>query len=391
MNFLDWCLVALVLAYALSGYWQGFVTGAFATAGLVLGGFAGILLAPELLGDAAPSLWVSLGALFVVLVLASIGQAVFQFAGSRIRDRITWQPVRAVDALGGSVLSVVAVLIVAWMLGVAISGSRLPGIGPQVRDSKVLVTVNDAMPVQAQQVLRSFDSVVGSSFFPRYLEPFAPERIVEVAPARPRVLRDPDVRDAARSVYKVRSSNRCGSGVEGSAFLYAPERLMTNAHVVAGVTEPEVVVDSGETLDATVVHYDPDTDVAVLAVPGLDGPTLRFDLEGSERQQGAVLGYPQDGPYDARPVRIRADQRLRSPDIYGNGTVVREVYSLRGLVRPGNSGGPFVSTDGRVLGVVFAASVSDTDTGYALTARQVGRAATVGLDATERVSSGNCT
>ena len=118
---------------------------------------------------------------------------------------------------------------------------------------------------------------------------------------------------------------------------------------------------------------------------------LRFDLEGSERQQGAVLGYPQDGPYDARPVRIRADQRLRSPDIYGNGTVVREVYSLRGLVRPGNSGGPFVGTDGRVLGVVFAASVSDTDTGYALTARQVGRAAAVGLDATARVSSGNCT
>jgi S1-C subfamily serine protease len=389
MNFLDWCLVVLALAYALSGYWQGFITGAFATAGLLLGGLAGIWLAPLLLGEAAPSLWVSLGALFVVLVMASLGQAVFQFAGSRIRAQITWQPIRALDAVGGAVLSVVAVLVVAWMLGVAISGSRIPGISPQVRDSQVLIAVNKVMPVQAQQALRSFDEVVGSSFFPRYLEPFAPERIISVSPASPQVLRDPDIRDAKDSVYKVRSTNRCGSGVEGTGFLYAPHRLMTNAHVVAGVTEPQIK-DGDRTLDAEVVYYNPDLDVAVLDVPDLDGPTLRFDLNGKEKQQGAVLGYPQDGPFDAKPARIRSDQRLRSPDIYGNGSVTRHVFSLRGTIRPGNSGGPFVSTSGRVLGVVFAASVSDPDTGYALTADQVRRAAAVGLDSDDRVSSGNC-
>ena len=389
MNFLDWCLVVLALAYAVSGYWQGFIAGAFATAGLLLGGLAGIWLAPVLLGDAAPSLWVSLGALFVVLVMASIGQAIFQFAGTRIRARITWQPIRAVDAVGGAVLSVVAVLVVAWMLGVAISGSRIPGISPQVRDSKVLIAVNDVMPLQAQQALRSFDDVVGSSFFPRYLEPFAPERIVNVRPANPRVLRDPDIRAAGQSVFKIRSSNRCGSGVEGTGFLYAPNRLMTNAHVVAGVTEP-MIKDGDRTLKGTVVYYNPDLDVAVLDVPDLDGPTVRFDLNGKERQQAAVLGYPQDGPFDAQAARIRGDQRLRSPDIYGNGTVTRHVFSLRGLIRPGNSGGPLVSTAGRVLGVVFAASVSDRDTGYALTAEQVRRPAAVGLDSTEQVSSGNC-
>ncbi|MET0838339.1 MAG: MarP family serine protease [Marmoricola sp.] len=389
MNFLDWCLVVLALAYALSGYWQGFITGAFATTGLLLGGLAGIWLAPLLLGEAAPSLWVSLGALFVVLVMASLGQAVFQFAGSRIRARITWQPIRAVDAVGGAVLSVVAVLVVAWMLGVAISGSRIPGISPQVRDSQVLIAVNKVMPVQAQQALRSFDEVVGSSFFPRYLEPFAPERIVTVSPADPRVLRDPDIRSARASVFKVRSTNRCGSGVEGTGFLYAPHRLMTNAHVVAGVTEPQIK-DGDRTLDAEVVYYNPDLDVAVLDVPDLDGPTVKFDLTGQEKQQGAVLGYPQDGPFDAKPARIRGDQRLRSPDIYGNGTVTRHVFSLRGTIRPGNSGGPFVSTAGRVLGVVFAASVSDPDTGYALTADQVRRSAAIGLESDDRVSSGNC-
>ncbi len=389
MNVLDWLLVVLVLAYAVSGYWQGFVTGAFSTLGLILGGLGGIWLAPVLLGDASPSLWVSLGALVVVLVSASIGQALFQFVGARLRDTITWQPVRAVDALGGAVLSVVAVLIVAWMLGVAISGSRIPGIGPQVRESEVLGRVDAVMPPQAQAVLRSFDDVVGSSFFPRYLEPFAREQITQVAPAQRRVLRDPEVVAAAQSVYKVRSSNRCGSGVEGSAFLYAPGKLMTNAHVVAGVDDPQVVVDGSPTA-ATLVYYDPDVDVAVLDVDGLDGPTLRFDLSGERGQQGAVLGFPQDGPFDARAVRIRDEQRLRSPDIYGLGTVTREVFSLRGLVRPGNSGGPLVSTQGRVLGVVFAASVSDTDTGYALTARQVGEAAATGLESDTEVSSGEC-
>jgi S1-C subfamily serine protease len=389
MNFLDWCLVVLTLAYALSGYWQGFIAGAFATTGLLIGGLAGIWLAPVLLGDAAPSLWVSLGALFVVLVMASVGQAILQFVGTRLRAKVTWQPARALDAVGGSVLSVVAVLLVAWMLGVAISGSRIPGISPQVRESRVLVAVNDVMPVQAQQALRSFDSVVGSTFFPRYLEPFAPERIVSVAPAQRRVLRDPDIRDAARSVFKIRSNNRCGSGVEGTGFLYAPQKLMTNAHVVAGVTEPMVKVGD-ETVRGTVVHYDPDIDVAVIDVPALDGPGIGFGLDAQERDQGAVLGFPQDGPFNAQPVRIRSDQRLRSPDIYGNGTVTRHVFSLRGLIRPGNSGGPVVSTAGKVVGVVFAASVSDRDTGYALTAEQVRRAAAMGLDAKGRVSSGNC-
>ena len=389
MNFLDWCLVILTVAYALSGYWQGFIAGAFATCGLLLGGLIGIWLAPVLLGDAAPSLWVSLGALFVVLVLASVGQAIFQYAGTRLRARVTWQPARAVDAVGGAVLSVVAVLLVAWMLGVAISGSRIPGISPQVRESRVLVTVNDVMPVQAQQALRSFDDVVGSSFFPRYLEPFAQERIATVPAAQRRVLRDPDIRDASQSVYKVRSSNRCGSGVEGTGFLYAPNKLMTNAHVVAGVTEPIVKVGD-RSVRGTVVYYNSDVDIAVIDVPELDGPTIGFDLKGRARQQGAALGFPQDGPFNAQPVRIRGDQRLRSPDIYGDGTVTRHVFSLRGLIRPGNSGGPVVSTGGRVLGVVFAASVSDHNTGYALTAEQVRRAAAIGLDAEERVSSGNC-
>jgi S1-C subfamily serine protease len=177
--------------------------------------------------------------------------------------------------------------------------------------------------------------------------------------------------------------------VEGTGFLYAPNRLMTNAHVVAGVRDPAVIVDDQE-VPARVVYYNEDRDVAVLAVDGLDRPFLRFDTGGEEREPAAVLGYPQDGPYDVQAARIRGKQRLRSPDIYGDGTVIREVFSLRSLVRPGNSGGPLVSDDGKVLGVIFAASVTDGDTGYALTAQQVQESAAQGATSDREVSTGRC-
>ena len=389
MNVLDWCLVALVGIYALSGYWQGFITGACATAGLLLGGLLGIWAAPLALGDAAPSLWVSLGALFIVIISASLGQALFQWVGARIRDRITWQPVRAVDAVGGSALSAVAVLLVAWALGVAVSGTRIGGITPLVRDSTILARVDETLPPDSGRVLQTFNNVVGTTFFPRYLEPFAPERIVAVKPGDPRMLTDPDVMAAEASVVKVRGANGCGNGVEGSGFFYAPGRLMTNAHVVAGVTRPEVEV-AGSTVVASVVLYDPDLDIAVLAVPDAGVPQLAIDTEAGPRDPVAVLGYPQDGPYDVQSGRIRSVQRLRSPDIYGDGTVIRQVYSLRALIRPGNSGGPIVTSAGEVAGLVFAASVSDQDTGYALTASQVAESAAEGVTRETPVDTGTC-
>ena len=389
MNVLDWVLLALVLAYAVSGYWQGFISGAFATSGLLFGGLLGVWVAPQLLGDAAPALWVSLAALFVVLVCASFGQAILQYVGGRIRDRITWQPVRALDAVGGAALSVVAVLVVAWALGVAVSGASLPGVSKQVRSSQVLSEVNQVMPGGAIQALQSFNDVVGSSFFPRYLEPFAPERIIRVGPPPSGVARDADVRAAAQSVLKIRGENACDRGVEGTGFLYSPSRVMTNAHVVAGVDDPVVMVGSQERA-ATVVYYNPDIDIAVLSVDGVPGPTLRFQRDGRSGQAAAVLGYPQDGPYNVQAARIRAEQRLRSPDIYGSGTVIREVYSLRAMVRPGNSGGPLVSSSGRVLGVIFAASLTDKDTGYALTATQVASAAAQGLTSDAPRDTGAC-
>ena len=218
-----------------------------------------------------------------------------------------------------------------------------------MRDSAVLAKVNATLPADSSQVLQAFNNVVGTTFFPRYLEPFAPERIVAVKPGDRRMLTDPDVVVAQSSVVKVRGANGCGGGVEGTGFFYAPGRLMTNAHVVAGVTRPEVEV-AGSSVVASVVLYDADLDIAVLALPDTGVPHLTLDTEAGEGDNVAVLGYPEDGPYDVEVGRIRSQQRLRSPDIYGEGTVIRQVYSLRALIRPGNSGGPIVTSGGDVAG-----------------------------------------
>jgi S1-C subfamily serine protease len=389
MNLLDWILLLLVGAYALSGYWQGFITGAFATLGLLLGGLLGIWVAPRALGNVEPSLWVSLGALFIVILCATVGQALLQYTGARMRARIRWQPVRAVDAAGGAVLSMAAVLLVAWALGVAISGSRLGPVTPIVRDSKVLAAVDDVLPDQAYQGLQAFNDVVGTTFFPRYLEPFAPEQIVAVDPPARGILKDPDIERARRAVFKVHGNNSCGRGVEGTAFLIRGDRLMTNAHVVAGVDDPQILIGD-KTLDARVVYYNSDLDIAVLAIQDLGIEPLHFAPGAETNAKVALLGYPQDGPYDAQAARVRQQQRLRSPDIYGNGSVLRSVYSLRGLIRPGNSGGPLVDTAGNVAGVIFAASVSDAETGYALTSAAVAGARDAGIAATNEVDTGAC-
>ena len=390
MNFLDWVLVAVAVAYGISGFRQGFVVGALSTLGLLAGGATGIVLSPLLLDRFAPSLTVSFAALVLVLFAASLGQAVGALVGAAIRERITWRPVYALDALGGAALSAAAVLLVAWALGVAVSGAGLPAMSPVVRSSTVLKAVDRTLPGRADQLLQAFNDVVDASFFPRYLEPFVPERIRPVPAPTAKVLRDRDVVRAGISVVKILgTSDECGRSVEGSGFVYAPERVMTNAHVVAGMDEPVIEV-SDERYDAVPVVYNPDVDLAVLAVEGLPTPALPFQRSAELGAASAVLGYPENGPFQAVPARIRARQQLRSPDIYGDGVVIRDVWSLYAEVRPGNSGGPVVSKRGQVIGVVFAASVTDAQTGYAVTARQARHDAAAGRQRSGAVDTGDC-
>lgn len=389
MNYLDVGLLIAVAAYGLSGYWRGFVAGLSATVGLLLGGIIGIFFVPWLLEDLADTLTTALLALFLVLLCASIGQAAGAYLGSRIRDNVTWRSARSLDAFGGAVLSMAAVLVVAWAMGYAMSGAQIPGVSNAVRASTVLRTVDSVMPRSADRALNAFNSIVDSNLFPRYLEPFEQENIAPIKPPDRQVLARKGVRRAGSGVVKVIGQARCNRGQEGSGFVYAEDRIMTNAHVVAGVPNPFVVIGDRR-IQAQTVLYDSELDVAVLAVSGLGLEPLDFDQSARRGDGGAVLGYPENGPFDARAARVRGEQRLRSPDIYGEGSLTRQVLALRSLVRSGNSGGPLISPGGEVYGVVFAASIADSSTGYALTAAQVAADAARGANAQTGVSTGDC-
>ena len=390
MNSLDVLLVVVVLAYAVSGYVQGFVVNLVATIGLLVGAGGAILLVPRLLDSATSgSLQTSLLALGLVIGAAAIGQAVGTYLGTDLRGGIRSGSARHVDAVGGGALSIVTVLVATWALGYSVSGTSIPYLSSAARQSAILGEVDAIMPERASGALRAFNRTLDANLFPRYIDPFTPEQIQAVGPPDDVILTEAGVREAGRSVVKVTGRAVCGRGIEGSGFVYGPGRVMTNAHVVAGVSEPFVDVD-GREVPGQVVVFDADLDIAVIATSDLGVPALDFDESGAPGQSAAVLGYPLNGPFDARSARIREQMTLRSPDIYERGEVLRETFSIRGLVRSGNSGGPLVSTDGDVLGVIFAASISDSATGYAVTAEAAADNAAEGLRSSTAVDTGGC-
>lgn len=389
MNSLDLIIAVVLVGYAISGYFQGFVVNLVATIGLLVGGLLAVAFIPKLLSGGTPTLSSSLLALGLVVGAAAIGQAVGTYVGSDLRDAVTWRPLRWVDAFAGSALSIVAVLCAAWALGYSVSGTSIPYLSSESRNSAILQRVDAVMPKQATSVLRSFNELLDSNIFPKYLDPFQSEDIVEVGPPDEATLARPEVKKARGSVVKVLGQAKCDRGIEGSGFAYAKGRIMTNAHVVAGVSSPSIVMGDRR-VSARVVLFDRQLDVAVLAVDGVDLVPLKFDKTGKEGESAAILGFPENGPFDARAARIRNEMRLRSPDIYDRGQVIRKTFSVRGLVRSGNSGGPLVSAKGDVLGVIFAASVTSKSTGYALTAEQVADDARKGIAADEAVSTGDC-
>jgi S1-C subfamily serine protease len=387
---LDYALLIITALVAISGYIEGFVLGACATLGLLAGAAVGVWGVPRILDNFSPSVSVSFAALVLVVILASIGRTIGAVLGNKLRNKVSWRPIKFVDALGGAALAAVSVLIVSWVLGVAVSGARIPSVTSAVRGSQVLAKVDETLPSGADRALQAFNDVVNTDLFPRFLDPFVPERIRETQPPDGEIARQPGVQAAYSRIAKVTGVARCSRGLEGSGFVYAPQRVMTNAHVVAGVGAPQVEV-GGHSYEATVVVFDPEVDIAVLYVPKLEVKPLSFDYTGKADDSAVVLGYPENGPFDSEPARIRSEERLRGPDIYGDRTVTRQAFSIWASVRPGNSGGPLLSNKGTVYGVVFAASVEDNRTGYVLTAEQVSDDARDGVTATQEVSTRTCT
>ncbi|HET9381223.1 MAG TPA: MarP family serine protease [Streptomyces sp.] len=397
MNVLDILLLVAAVWFAIVGYRQGFVVGILSVIGFVGGGLVAVYTLPVLwdvlTDNSEVGTTAAVVAVVVVIVCASVGQALTTHLGNKLRRYITWSPARALDATGGALVNVVAMLLVAWLIGSALAGTTLPTVGKEVRNSKVLLGVSRALPAQAGTWFADFSAVLAQNGFPQVFSPFSNEPINEVQPPDPALVGSPVAARAQRSIVKVTgTAEGCGKVLEGTGFVFDDRRIMTNAHVVGGVDEPTVQIGGeGRKYDATVVLYDWRRDIAVLDVPGLKAPVLRFAGEDARSGDSAIVaGFPENGAYDVRSARVRGRITANGPDIYHRGTVRRDVYSLYATVRQGNSGGPLLTPDGKVYGVVFAKSLDDADTGYALTADEIKDDIARGRTANQQVDSDNC-
>ncbi len=392
MSYVDLALIALALVFALSGFRQGLIVSAAS----FLGFFGGAVLGAQLSGPVADRIDGSsvtrvFAALVVVLAAALLGQILAGAVGRAVRGRVTWEPAKMVDSAAGAVVSAVAVLLVAWMVASPLATSPFPQVASQVRQSALVQAVDQAVPDEVRNVYDSLRDAIDRRGLPDVLDPLTPTQVREVPAPDPALLNSPVVASVEGSVVKISGiAPSCSRQIDGSGFVYAPERVMTNAHVLAGVTDP-VVLAEGEEYDATPVYVDEDLDVAVLAVPGMDTLPLAFTADPAEAGDDAIImGHPGGGPLYVGAARVRDRGEISGPDFRNTKTVVRDVYALFGTVRSGNSGGPLFATDGSVLGVVFASAIDDPDTGYALTGPQVAQAATVGSTATAQADTGPC-
>ncbi|SCL21073.1 Colicin V production protein [Micromonospora nigra] len=389
---MDLVLLLLMLVFAISGYRQGFVIGVLSFSGFFLGALLGLQIGPlfaQQFVDSGTRVLISLVAVFG---LAVVGQALAGWLGSHLRRTINSDVAKRADDIGGAFVSLFAVLLVAWLVAVPLGSSSLPWLAASVRSSALLNVVDGVMPDEAQRLSTALRDTVDTNGFPDVFDGLTRTRARQVEPPDPALAGSQVVANGQRSVVKVLgSAPSCSRRIEGSGFVYADDRVMTNAHVVAGTRSVSVEL-RGERYDGEVVVYDPDRDLAVLHVPGLPGPSLRFAAGNAGSGADAiVLGFPLDGPYNAQSARIRDVDRITGPDIYSAGDVTREIYTIRALVRSGNSGGPLVSSNGLVLGVIFAAAADDPNTGFAVTAAEARPVALAGAESTRGVGTGECT
>lgn len=394
MNALDLVLAVAALIFAVSGYRQGFVLGVLGFGGFVAGGIGGLMLVPPLVSRLEDGHAQTALAIGLVLLCATLGQMALGWIGGSLRRRLSWRPVRVLDSALGAALSVVALLLVAWSLGSALRTGPLPSVSRQISGSDVIRSVDDAMPRGAQGIFRSIRSVLGENDFPPVFGGLEPERIRPVEPPAAGITATPAIRRAGTSVVKIRAdAESCDRMLDGSGFVFAPEYVLTNAHVVAGASGATVQPGgTGRRYDARVVLFDPSHDLAVLRVPDLSARPLLFDGKGGSRgDQAVVAGFPGGGVYRLAPARIRDTIEARGPDIYHENQVEREVFSLLARVEAGNSGGPLLDLDGEVLGVLFAKSLDDANTGYALTMKEIRPVVQKGNGLTRTVGTGSCT
>jgi S1-C subfamily serine protease len=391
---IDILLLLLIGAYTYFGYRQGFLVSGLSLVGFLGCGALAMWLLPDLIGSHLEGSGDLRGSLFLVggvLTCAALGQGLAGAIGARLKNRVRFAPAHYLDAALGAVASLVAISLLTWFVAGAVRGVAGP-VSRQIGRSHVVATLDDVVPARAAQLFTGFRGLLDRGGFPKVFESLGPERILPIDPPDDTVATTKAVRQAAASMVKVTGVARsCDRSQEGSGWVVAPERVVTNAHVVAGERSQVVRIGGvGTAYDARVVVFDPKRDIAVLDVPGLPAPPLKLGQDVGRGTSAIVAGFPQNGPYRVGAARVRQVISATGNDIYDRPGIARQVYSLYARVRPGNSGGPLLGTDGKVIGIVFATSLDDPSTGYALTMHEAMPVLRLAAGASAPVRTGGC-
>lgn len=380
MTLLDWIIVALTLFTAAAGYFQGFVVGAATLVGFAGGLFAGARLGQAIVSAGSQSPYAPLFGLIGALLGGMLLATLLETLGYGLRRRLVLPGFGVADGVAGAALSGAVALGLVWLAGaVALQTPPTRGLRDDIQRSTILRALNDLLPPSGPilNALARFDP------FPTIAGPS-----VDLPAPRAAIARDPQVHAAADGVVKIQGT-ACGLGIEGSGWVVARGIVVTNAHVVAGQSDTTVQLrGSGPQLPARAVVYDPGDDLAILRVDGLGGRTLPMAQDPPSGASAAILGFPENGPYDVRAGRLGATRNVVTQDAYGRGPVNRSITTLRGTVRPGNSGGPMVDTAGRVVTTVFAAARGGPPGGYGVPNAVVRR--DLGQVGAGTVSTGPC-
>ncbi|POH67739.1 serine protease [Cryobacterium zongtaii] len=383
---LDVILVVLLLASLGAGYRSGLIGSLSGVLGLVAGAVAAYFVVPLVPTWVPAAEWRTPASIAAALLLVIAGLTIGESIGLALRRR-TPRKLRGVDRLFGAVIGVAAAAAVMSMVAFSVGALGIPPLTSAIASSGVVRTIDSVTPDPVKSFLAQLRSTVVDDGLPLIADAFGGQ-----SPTLPEAQLDSAALDtAAASVLRITGNAvACGQSQSGSGFVIAPERVMTNAHVVAGVAEAVVEVPGAGALTGEIVYFDPVDDLAIIAVPGLAAAPLTLQGDLSVDSEGVSLGYPFGGPFDSDPARVMSVGSMLVADIYGQSPTARAVYTLAADVQQGESGGPLLSADGRVAGVIFAKAANTANVGYALAMSEVAPVVDQadGLSAT--VSSGTC-
>ncbi|KUM35375.1 MarP family serine protease [Arthrobacter sp. EpRS71] len=389
LTILDLALILMLLSYLIYGLRNGFMVTLGGIAGFVIGAIAAFMAVPLVSGWVTDSGWRLTATVGAAVVLIALGHGLGTMIGRKVRHAVRIKPLHAVDRLIGGVVSVVVAALVMSMLAFSISSLGVPFVSQQLAESRVIRYIDNLTPTPVKSTMAQLRSTVIGDGIPKLIEGIGP---VTPVPVPNESTDTPALNQAADSVLKIAGTAfECGQNQTGSGFVVSPGRVVTNAHVVAGVSQPVVEVPDGGALPGRVVYFDSQRDIAVLAVDGLQSSPLPLSADLAAGSPAAFAGYPHGGPFQSKPATVQGISTILVPDIYGNNPSPAQVYRLAGDVQPGNSGGPLLTMQGQVAGLIFAKTTTDAALGFALTMEDLEPVAAQAPGLSSPVSAGQCT